>query len=201
MISTSFTPAITRWKSKAVEFPSWTSARNGCEPPSIMPAGISQRVWSLCEAFISRARGLSATVHFRQAPGELNSWIETTVRTILGGLPELSVRPAREALDILPRTVWTKGSVIKLLVKQTRAARAAVICAGDDTTDEDMFDAVPGAISIRVGSVQVTRARYYLSGPLELLRFLKWLGPDKAAIGELPSMATKESTPTRRRPT
>lgn len=142
---------------------------------------VDHACWSL-EANLESVRGarverkgLSATVHFRQAPPDLSGWIEATVRATTDlYAPALWVRPAREAWEILPRTAWTKGSVLHLLMKQARAARPVLICAGDDLTDEDMFS-VSGAISIKVSAGRPTRARYMVPGPAELLRFLNWL--------------------------
>ena len=51
----------------------------------------------------------------------------------------------------------------------------ALICAGDDATDEDMFDILPGEISIKVGPARNTRARYYVRSVAELLEFLNTL--------------------------
>jgi trehalose-6-phosphatase len=47
-----------------------------------------------------------------------------------------------------------------------------VICAGDDDGDEPMFDAVPDAVSIRVGADAGTSSRYSVSSPAELAVFL-----------------------------
>ncbi len=50
---------------------------------------------------------------------------------------------------------------------------AAILCAGDDSTDESMFEiTAPNFISIKVGR-QPSRAKYRLSDPAEFRKFLR----------------------------
>lgn len=125
---------------------------------------------------IVERKGLSATVHYRQAPEDLCTWIEATVRaTVQPYLPRLVVTPALQAWEIRPNVSWNKGFAVKLLLQELGGARPALICAGDDTTDEDMFTALPEAMSIRVGRAPHTKARYSVHGTAELLGFLQFL--------------------------
>ena len=57
-----------------------------------------------------------------------------------------------------------------------------VIAMGDDTTDEDMFQALPmSAITIKIGSVSEA-ANYHLSAQSDVLPFLRsLLGKQKTA--------------------
>lgn len=119
----------------------------------------------------------TATVHFRQVPSELRSWIRATVAaTIRPARHLLYVAPALQALEIRPRIAWNKGSVVRLLLGTMRAGSPALVCAGDDRTDEDMFGILPGEISVKIGAPAQTRARYCLRTPLELCSFLQLLG-------------------------
>ena len=116
----------------------------------------------------------TATVHFRQAPPELRSWIRTTVGAAVRPFRRLLyVAPALQAVEIRPRIAWNKGSVVRLLLGTMRASRPALICAGDDRTDEDMFGILPDEISLKVGAPGRTKARYCVRTPLELCGFLQ----------------------------
>ncbi len=122
-------------------------------------------------------KGLTATVHCRQAPVYLREWIEAAVRFTLRPYDSrLTMRPALEAWEICPRLDWTKGSALKFLLDHMGCTCPLLVCAGDDAADEEMFAVRPEAISIRVGPHSPTRARYYVSGPGELLEFLKLFG-------------------------
>jgi trehalose 6-phosphate phosphatase len=121
-------------------------------------------------------KGLTATVHYRQAPPDLAEWIQLTVYAAVDPYrSEIAVHPALLAWEIRPKLPWNKGSALRFLLGRMRAADPVLVCAGDDATDEDMFDVIPGAISVHVGSPVNTRARYFVSGTQELLRFLKLL--------------------------
>ena len=143
---------------------------------------IDQACWELEAAFESvpaitvERKDLSATVHYRQAPTDLAQWIEATVnRVIRPYLSTIFVGPALKAWEIRPRLQWNKGSAVRYLLGKLDAVSSALVCAGDDTTDEDMFSLRPWAISIKVGTPRNTRARYFVPGVPELLDFLRVL--------------------------
>jgi trehalose 6-phosphate synthase/phosphatase len=51
-----------------------------------------------------------------------------------------------------------------------------ILAAGDDTTDEEMFDALPeGSWSIKVGDENQSNAKYYLSSPFKVRELLEQL--------------------------
>ncbi len=152
------------------------------EGASSIQNAVELACWDLDAAFEGvrgvrvERKGLTATVHHRQAPAYLDAWIEATVRLILQPYAAvLTLRAALESWEIRPRVDWNKGSALKLLADRIAAARLAVVCAGDDATDEDMFQVSPDAISIRVGASAPTGALYHVSGPPELLQFLEFL--------------------------
>lgn len=122
------------------------------------------------------SKQLTATIHFRQAPHELHGWIRTTVEAIIRPARHLlQIAPALQALEIRPKIGWNKGSVVRLLLGTMRAGSPALICAGDDRTDEDMFGILPDEISVKIGAPARTKARYYVRTPLELCGFLRLL--------------------------
>jgi trehalose 6-phosphate phosphatase len=157
---------------------------------------IDQACWDL-EAALGGIRGvaierkdLSATVHYRQAPADLASWIEATVNAAVRPyLSKIFVGPAHHAWEIRPRLHWNKGSAVRLLLERLGAV-TALVCAGDDATDEDMFDIRHCEISIKVGSPRNTRARYYVEDIGELADFLTVLEREES----MPSQAYPDSS-------
>jgi trehalose 6-phosphate phosphatase len=152
------------------------------EGASLLRRVIDLACWDLEAALASvrgvrvERKGLTATVHYRQAPPDLAEWIQLTVHAAVEPYrSQIAVLPALLAWEIRPNLPWNKGSAIRFLLGRMRAVDPALVCAGDDVTDEDMFDVIPGAISVRVGSPVKTRARYFVNGTHELLRFLKLL--------------------------
>jgi len=135
-------------------------------------ADLDTAVSAIEGAFVER-KGLSATVHFRGvAPASrqrLRAAVDRSMRPYAGSL---DVLPARMAWEIRPRVDWNKGTALQFLLGHTSAPRPLVICAGDDVGDEPMFEALPDAISIRVGNASGTAAQYAADGPPELAEFL-----------------------------
>ena len=58
---------------------------------------------------------------------------------------------------------------MRLLLGRMNAACPGLMCAGDDATDEDMFDLLRWEISIKVGPARNTRARFHVPGVPELV--------------------------------
>jgi trehalose-phosphatase len=149
----------------------------------------------VCGVLVER-KGLTATVHHRHAPAELDGWIEATVRLVLQPYSaRLSIRAALESWEIRPSVAWNKGSALKLLADRMATARLTVVCAGDDATDEDMFRVLPDAISIRVGASAPTGALYHVGGPPELLQFLRFL---ESAVRAGPALPSRAAPPRKR---
>jgi len=115
----------------------------------------------------------SATVHYRRAPIDLVEWIQATIHLVARPYAEwLVLKPARKAWEIRPRVAWNKGSALNVVLRSLPGLEPVVICAGDDVTDEDMFDVLPDCVSIQVGGRTPTAARYQVSGPEDLAVFL-----------------------------
>ena len=116
-------------------------------------------------------KGPTFAVHYREAVDEeaaleaLEIWIEP--------LPNvLDVIRGKKVYEVRPRGM-TKGTAIRTLME--RHPDHAPVYIGDDTTDEDAFEAladVEGAVTIRVGGGE-TRAHFRLDGPDEVVRYLR----------------------------
>jgi trehalose 6-phosphate phosphatase len=148
---------------------------------SFRPA-IAQASWDLRQTFqcvravAVECKSLGVTVHYRGASEELRPWVrqaaEFTIQSYGG---DLRCVPALQAVEIRPRLGWNKGSAVRRILRGSGVPAPLVICAGDDRTDEDLFDAVPRAVSIRVGERNRSKARYYAHDPAALCDFLELL--------------------------
>jgi len=170
--------------------------REGAE---IARAAIDHACWDL-ESALSGVRGtiverknLTATVHYRNAPAELVDWLRATVQEMIRPyLSKLYLAPALEAFEIRPRIHWNKGSAVRYLLDRMNTARPALIAAGDDATDEDMFSIVRRQVSIKVGMPRNTRAQYHVRDVAELAEFLALLGSGETSC-EITSEVTVSS--------
>ena len=122
-------------------------------------------------------KGLTASVHYRQADLPDLPRIEPAVRSAVALAGDLfRVSPGRKVFEILPRTSWHKGCAVRWIVRNLdRGAKSVSIYLGDDTSDEDAFNAMPDAITIKVGKASATCARYQLPDPTAVHGFLTWL--------------------------
>ncbi len=112
---------------------------------------------------------LTGTVHFRNAPpGSLRLLHETIRCAMLPYHRVLRLRLAKKAWEIYPRVRWNKGSAARLLLRRFLPRLPLAICIGDDETDEDMFKALPDAITIRVGPAKRSCAQYFVNGQAEV---------------------------------
>jgi trehalose-phosphatase len=121
-------------------------------------------------------KGLTATVHYRQAAESSRPAVEAAVRAATAGAGGvLQVNPGRKVFEIAPRTGWNKGAAVQWINRQLGADPALTLYVGDDTSDEDAFRVLPDAVTIKVGSIPATHARYRLPDPVAVRQFLLWL--------------------------
>lgn len=112
----------------------------------------------------------SLAIHYRRARARV-----TARRAIHRAVAKLSVPvriiPGKRVVNVVPEGATDKGGAVRGLRARERAA--AVIYAGDDITDEDVFalDARSWLIPVRVGRSTRSAARYYLrdQGEIDLL--------------------------------
>ena len=91
----------------------------------------------------------------------------------------VSILSGRKVLEMRPQNV-DKGSAVRDSLGLF-ANGAAVLAAGDDRTDEDLFAALPeGSISLHAGTL-ATRAGYRITGPEQLRRFLRTFVEERSA--------------------
>lgn len=118
-------------------------------------------------------------VHFREAEEGLEPGIETAIERIRRLHPALRTRHGKKILELQPDVPWDKGRAVLWLLDRLGLAGPDVlpVYIGDDTTDEDAFEALAGrGLTVRVGSPEEpTRAAYVLRDVAELERFLRIL--------------------------
>ena len=80
-------------------------------------------------------------------------------------------KKGKKVWEVKPSVKWDKGSMALYLAKKFPTALPIVI--GDDTTDEDMFNALKHrGITIRVGHSSKSAAAYYLKSSRDVRTFL-----------------------------
>jgi trehalose-phosphatase len=131
-------------------------------------------------------KGLSLTVHYRQAEERRAGEVESVVRDVIGGseaLGKARLTHGKKVYEVRPDIAWDKGKAVKLLMKRYgkggRNSGLVPIYLGDDLTDEDAFKAIEGygqGLSVLIGESNTpSHARFFLKSPAEVAVFLKML--------------------------
>lgn len=137
---------------------------------------IAAKIEDVEGAFVEN-KGVTATVHYRQASSEGAAATRETVAAVaerFGG--GIRITEGKEISELRPSIPWDKGSAVRLLAADTpRGWLPAYV--GDDTTDEDAFHAAidGGGIAIHVGDIDATAAPYQLADPEAVAAFLRRL--------------------------
>jgi trehalose-phosphatase len=129
-------------------------------------------------------KGLTLSVHYRQAPEAALPELTARVAGLVGGIPALELRGGKMSLEVRPRLAWDKGqAVLKLAGLLATEADWGLLYAGDDATDEDAFRVVGGSergVAILIGERGDTFADFRLPDPEALRELLE------ALLRELP---------------
>jgi trehalose 6-phosphate synthase/phosphatase len=120
--------------------------------------------------------------HFRKTDPEFGTWkanqLTHELGTIMSNEP-VKIRQGRKIVEIVSAEV-SKGAAIRHLLHDR--VYDAVLCAGDDQTDESMFEIdTPGLVTIKIGP-EPSRAKYRLRDPAAFRRFLGELFVDTGAL-------------------
>jgi trehalose 6-phosphate phosphatase len=112
------------------------------------------------------------TVHYRGVPRP----DARRARLMLDGVVapfrcSLRIHPGKSIWEVVPREVEDKGAAVRELMAPLRG-RALPLYVGDDRMDESAFAALPGGVTVRVGSNGLSHAQYRLSGASEVCNFL-----------------------------
>lgn len=114
--------------------------------------------------------------HYRNVPPELayarNANLRHELNTLLAG-SEVGVFNGHKIIEVKPKAIRKSNIVNEILDSNYPDF---ILCAGDDYTDEDMFEALPeDAYSIKIGLRQ-TSARFQVQSVEKLREILKLLG-------------------------
>ncbi|MDB4985610.1 MAG: Alpha,alpha-trehalose-phosphate synthase [Myxococcaceae bacterium] len=156
---------------------SWTQV-------SQVPPDFLRRILEIMKRHAFRAPGTlveqksaSMAFHYRGADPNVAAARLRALRAELTNAlgPNAELLEGNKVLEVRLRGVH-KGTVVsRILERATEGTR--VFAAGDDRTDEDMFDALPAdSVSIRIGP-GVTHARFRLHSPFELRRLIASMIP------------------------
>jgi trehalose 6-phosphate phosphatase len=127
-------------------------------------------------------KGLSATVHFRNAPDPEVAGMRVRDALEAAAVPGVELRPGRMSLEVRPLGAGDKGTAVASLVE--RHGLRGLVVIGDDVTDLDMFRAAHRA---RDDGVVVAVIGVGGGGevPPEVAAGADALLPDPAAVVEL----------------
>jgi trehalose 6-phosphate phosphatase len=117
-------------------------------------------------------KGLSLAVHYRHArPSVARAAGRALAKLLKPWRDAFQVARGSRVWEVLPREVPGKSAAVKDALRGL-PERIPVVYVGDDGTDEAVFAALTGQITVRVGRGGRTRARYCVRTPDEVLRFL-----------------------------
>ncbi len=146
-----------------------------------------QKVRPVLQHFVDRTQGsfieekeFSLVWHYRMSEARFGDWLAQELAAMLDDmLAETELRAIRGNKTVEVRPGW--------LHKGATAARFVNLCgpaefqfaAGDDRTDEDMFQALDASVwTVRVGPGR-SRARFALSGPAEVAAILRNMAAER----------------------
>jgi trehalose 6-phosphate phosphatase len=155
----------------------WVVGNHGAEWERVEPR-LKRRVarWreqllpALFEGVRLEDKGVSLSLHYRGVKDPRGT--ERKLRALARALDGVDVKSGKRVLNLMPAGSPNKGDALKRL--RRLALCSAALYVGDDETDEDAF-AVRGAVSVRVGPKQRSRARWYLRRQSEIDRLLEEL--------------------------
>ena len=142
---------------------------------------LEEKIPSVPGAFIED-KGLALSLHYRQANKRDISALKAIFDEIVyaySAKDKIRVKTGKMVFEIQPPVKWDKGKVtLWLLARQNFALKEKVevvpLYIGDDVTDEDAFRALGNkGITVRVGELEDSRAKYYLKNTDEVFMLLK----------------------------
>lgn len=128
------------------------------------------------EGAIMEDKGLSLSLHYRlvnakevtRLKAEFRNYIMPYVRS-----GRVRVVKGKRVFDVRPNVAWTKGHAALWFTKRMGSPSCLPIYIGDDQTDEDAFSMLKTGLTVRVGEHRKSKARYYVRGVREVIKFLQ----------------------------
>jgi trehalose-phosphatase len=120
-------------------------------------------------------KGISYAVHFRGGSPETQRRVQAWIRRLLLRIrSDFRVIQSNRACEIVPCQVKGKGVAMSELTRRLRTPFLPIY-VGDDLTDEPAFAVLRRGITVRVGPISQTKARFRLKNPEEVRTFLERL--------------------------
>jgi len=117
-------------------------------------------------------------VHYRGASTRSRAIAARAVSAVIRRHPRLRLMDGKKVWELLPAADVNKARVVRFILRWERrrapAARWLAIYIGDDIADERVFAGWRG-VSVAVGRLRPTGARYYVRSPAEVYAFLSRL--------------------------
>ncbi|MHB8904681.1 MAG: trehalose-phosphatase [Melioribacteraceae bacterium] len=126
---------------------------------------------------------LTLTVHFRKVENHSVPSLKKIIFGLVHKHPDKFITTlGKKVIEVRPNIDWHKGkAVLKILTMfRNHNKKYSVIYIGDDKTDEDAFEVLHDAITIRVGHKNNSLAKYYLNNIREVQLFLNKIESLKA---------------------
>lgn len=154
----------------------WSEPRPGDEGVRKRVAGWRRRLEHLLKGLDGveiEDKGLSLSVHYRSA-GDHELSIKRITEALVA-IPDARAIGGKEVFNVLPHECSGKGQALVAL-KLALGKRTALF-AGDDLTDEEVFELPPSenVFKIRVGERPGSRADYILNSQAEMESLLELL--------------------------
>jgi len=147
-----------------------------------LTAGLDEAVGGVPGVRIEN-KGLSATVHLRNVMESHRRMVIREVQEIGARDPAFRVQQGHMVLEFIPDIGWDKGSALRQITARLGLPRSAVFFAGDDTTDEAGFAALPTGLTVRVGKTRSTAARWSAADPADVRHLLECLALARRGSG------------------
>lgn len=120
-------------------------------------------------------KGVTLTVHVRETPPGRVEKVRDAVVTVTGETGDVHVTTGKQVFEIRPSVDHDKGTTMQHLEDEV-PADWLTLYLGDDTTDEDAFEAIqPEGVGIHVGTNTDTAAAYRIATQEDVPTFLTWL--------------------------
>jgi trehalose 6-phosphate phosphatase len=117
-------------------------------------------------------KGMSFAVHYREASAPIARAAKSCLLDVVEPLQKtLRVLDGAMVWEVLPHEIRGKGGAVRDLLSEFPPGTPAIYI-GDDGTDESAFQALDNQITIRVGKLQGSAAKYYVRDPSEVIGFL-----------------------------
>ena len=127
--------------------------------------------------FVIEDKRLTIALHYRNANPPAATAIRASLRKFLDReCPNLRILAGNKVDEVIPRDIGGKGSAVRRLLDSKLERDRVAVYIGDDVTDEDAFFALRDeGVTVRVGALQRSWARYRVNGPSDVV----------AALGDL----------------